>query len=327
MERVGGLWHFNERSADRLWHKSAIGRPSEGGGILMSSVELLFCVNHRNIDAPSQDWLKFELENNSNMISEYAAMEALRVPGNKVVMNNDQWKTDFEFSEGSWAMRWPSNSHPRDGDPVSEILLFNSNDEIDVELLNSWHRDIDRKGIIAEVVVVDEEGSAVTYRISNEDPTGKLGGFLEDSLLSLNISEISSGGYFIHETGNIDSRIYTKYLQGGIADSTLNALSIDVEDNGARVLIDLLGRGLNPKSGFKYGTKWRCYEGEIGMGHAPWLIVHPDKIPNDWNEACLASRLASGVNKKWLMPIIVGSKIEYLSISRPPADARWSSPR
>mgnify|MGYP003325727680 CR=1 FL=1 len=107
----------------------------------------------------------------------------------------------------------------------------------------------------------------------------------------------------------------------------LKEFKADVEDNGARVLIDLLGRGLNPKSGFKYGTKWRCYEGEIGMGHAPWLIVHPDKIPNDWNEACLASRLASGVNKKWLMPIIIGSKIEYLSISRPPADARWSSPR
>ena len=31
MERNHGLWHFKEKSADRLWHKSAIGKPAEGG--------------------------------------------------------------------------------------------------------------------------------------------------------------------------------------------------------------------------------------------------------------------------------------------------------
>ena len=32
MERNHGLWHFKEKSADRLWHKSAIGKPAEGWG-------------------------------------------------------------------------------------------------------------------------------------------------------------------------------------------------------------------------------------------------------------------------------------------------------
>ena len=53
----------------------------------------------------------------------------------------------------------------------------------------------------------------------------------------------------------------------------------------------------------------------------------PENIPSDWNEACLASRLASGVNKTWLMPIFISSEIDYISISRPPTDSRWSTPR
>ena len=39
MERNHGLWHFKEKSADRLWHKSAIGKPAEGGGLHMNTVE------------------------------------------------------------------------------------------------------------------------------------------------------------------------------------------------------------------------------------------------------------------------------------------------
>jgi tRNA splicing endonuclease len=96
----------------------------------------------------------------------------------------------------------------------------------------------------------------------------------------------------------------------------------------ASILDDLWSRGLNTRSGFKYGTTWRCYAGEVGEGHAPWLVVDPtSEGPENWAEACLSSRLASGVNKKWLYPIYDIESWRYLQISRPPSDSRWSNPK
>lgn len=293
----------------------------------MNTVELLFCVNHRNIVFPIGNLILEELEENQNFLVQYVAMEAVRIPGNKVVLNIDQWSSDYDFEENSWAMRWPSNLHPRESDPVSELQIFNSNDPIIPEELYSWCEGVEHKGLIPEIIVVDEEGSAVTYRISIEDPRGELGKYSGIDIDTGSLYEISSGGYFIPSLDIEESRVSEGLLGGGITDSAFRSLIEGDEDTRAVVLLDLLNRGLNPKSGFKYGTKWRCYEGNVGESHAPWLVADPENIPSDWNEACLASRLASGVNKTWLMPIFTRGHIDYMSISRPPTDSRWSTTR
>ena len=101
--------------------------------------------------------------------------------------------------------------------------------------------------------------------------------------------------------------------------------------NTASLLLNLLKRGLNTRSGFKFGTTWRCYSGSVGQDHAPWLINDPEdeqKTVGVWAKACLTSRLASGVNKHWICPVDVGfGDWDFLKISRPPADSRWSNPR
>ena len=293
----------------------------------MNTVELLFCVNHRNIVFPIGNLVIEELKENQNFLVQYVAMEAVRIPGNKVVLNIDQWSADYDFEENSWAMRWPSNLHPRESDPVSELQIFNSNDPIIPEELYSWCEGVEHKGLIPEIIVVDEEGSAVTYRISIEDPRGELGKYSGIDIDTGSLYEISSGGYFIPSLDIEESRVSEGLLGGGITDSAFRSLMEGDEDTRAVVLLDLLNRGLNPKSGFKYGTKWRCYEGNVGESHAPWLVADPENIPSDWNEACLASRLASGVNKTWLMPIFTRGHIDYMSISRPPTDSRWSTTR
>ena len=293
----------------------------------MNTVELLFCVNHRNIVFPIGNLIIEELKENQNFLVQYVAMEAVRIPGNKVVLNIDQWSSDYDFEENSWAMRWPSNLHPRESDPVSELQIFNSNDPIIPEELYSWCEGVEHKGLIPEIIVVDEEGSAVTYRISIEDPRGELGKYSGIDIDTGSLYEVSSGGYFIPSLDIEESRVSEGLLGGGITDSAFRSLIEGDEDTRAVVLLDLLNRGLNPKSGFKYGTKWRCYEGNVGESHAPWLVADPENIPSDWNEACLASRLASGVNKTWLMPIFTRGHIDYMSISRPPTDSRWSTTR
>ena len=92
------------------------------------------------------------------------------------------------------------------------------------------------------------------------------------------------------------------------------------------VFSDLLSRGLHPRPGFKYGTLWRCYDQKIGTDHAPWLIVNPSNQTINWENACLASRLASGVNKIWLQPLKINEEWNYLGIIRPPANSRWTNP-
>ena len=101
----------------------------------------------------------------------------------------------------------------------------------------------------------------------------------------------------------------------------LNPLS-----EGAKILSDLLNRGLVIRPGFKYGTRWRCYDKPLGEDHAPFLVVLPEDAPRNWAGACLASRLASGVNKIWLHPVAKGNSWNYLAITRPPPDSRWSNP-
>jgi hypothetical protein len=64
----------------------------------------------------------------------------------------------------------------------------------------------------------------------------------------------------------------------------------------------------------------------LGDGHAPWLVVNPAEAPQDWGSTCLASRLASGVNKHWLHPISVDGVWRYLEVARPPPDSRWTNP-
>ena len=118
----------------RLWEKSAIGITADGPGLLLSDSEVIFCRNHRGIefdgledDLEFSSWLTQRLEQNSNLLLEAAVLEALRVPGNKVVLSENFDRLNLGMSH-SWAMRWASDSHPKKGAPEAEILWFESKD-------------------------------------------------------------------------------------------------------------------------------------------------------------------------------------------------------
>jgi len=209
---------------------------------------------------------------------------------------------------------------------------------------------VTRRGRLPEVLVIDEEQSVVTYRLSEADPRGDInqpttrvleiiseksaeslgrnGIFISDA----NDWPIESVGIPLHEGRQLD--ITETEVVRLLAKGTQPTTEIDNDEEigllsvSASILLDLWMRGLNTRSGFKYGTAWRCYSGGVGDGHAPWLVVDPSKGgPANWAEACLSSRLASGVNKHWLYPIRDGDRWRYLQISRPPSDSRWSNPK
>ena len=354
MEPHDGHWLYSGTAASRLWEKSAIGLLNGNGGLVLSDAEVIFCMNHRGIDIPSDEWLPGRVHSNPSLLQEAAILEALRVPGNKIVLHNNLDAIGISHS-GSWALRWTSNSHPSKDDPVAEVLWYFSKDSLEIqnksstlsdwdgsgelETLLRWSESVCNNGRIAEILVIDEEQSVVTYRIQEVDPRGKLEPPTArqlERIAQMPMDPLSWAGSFIATDDYWPSEAIGIPLHGGRQLDTIESqiFSSIVSDTGVEegsvsssVLLDLWNRGLNTRSGFKYGTTWRCYSGKIGEGHAPWLVVDPSREgPIDWAEACLSSRLASGVNKQWLYPIYDNGKWRYLEISRPPSDSRWSNP-
>ena len=356
MERVEGGWIYDGPAADRLWHKSAIGRPVAGGGLVLAACELIFCRDHRHVEFPDEDWLQRVTSENSQVVPEGAIMEALRVPGNKVVLKGNLGSMGLEHSKETWALRWESDKHPRDDPPAAEIRWFTSEEVFDGNGLYEWTKEVGNRGRVAESIVIDEELSVVTYHLTIANPSGELEPPSNEELEKISrydyVQTLTGGAFYadahdwpsdsigvsVHGGRQLDwvERELVHVLADPSADFQNDSFSTGSRnpDLGmtitANLLKELWDRGLNTRPGFKFGTTWRCYTGSVGEGHAPWLINDPEDIEKAvgvWAKACLTSRLASGVNKHWVCPIDVGTgDWRFLEISRPPADSRWSNP-
>ena len=342
---------YDGSSYSRLWEKSAIGILADGPGLLLTDSEIIFCREHRGVEfnglndhGSYSSWLTDRIEVNQNLLLETAILEALRVPGNKVVLSENFDSLNLGKSR-SWAMTWSSDGHPKKGAPVSEILWFESKDLLNGKVesgesmlkdLLYWCVEVEEMGRIPEVLIIDEEQSVVTYRLSECNPTGvmeKPAKEIIDEISEMEKTRISGNRIFFPSVSKWPLDSIGIPLQGGRQLDHIEAEVITSYFEGehsisADILLDLWMRGLNTRSGFKYGSTWRCYSGSVGDAHAPWLVVDPtSEGPENWAEACLSSRLASGVNKHWLYPILDNSGWRYLQISRPPSDSRWSNPR
>tara|TARA_B100001123_G_scaffold87397_1_gene100448 strand:+ start:1543 stop:2604 length:1062 start_codon:yes stop_codon:yes gene_type:complete len=342
---------YDGSSFSRLWEKSAIGILVDGPGLLLTDSEVIFCREHRGVEFDGLNdidlfsrWLTDRIEHNENMLLETAVLEALRVPGNKVVLSENFRALGLGESD-SWAMRWSSDSHPSKGAPESEILWFESKDRLTdsrgggesvLKDLLYWCVQVEERGRIPEVLVIDDEQSVVTYRLSESNPRGEMPEPTEEIFANISKMEsksITGNGLFFPSQTKWPLESIGIPLHGGRQLDHIEAevVKSNFDENiplSASILYDLWMRGLNTRSGFKYGTTWRCYSKGVGDAHAPWLVVDPtSEGPDNWAEACLSSRLASGVNKHWLYPIMDNGNWRYLQISRPPSDSRWSNPR
>ncbi len=358
MNEFEGYWEFDGNSSQRLWEKSALGTLTKSGTLLLTPSEALFCINHRNLDLSETNWLEDSLSNDESLLDEYAILEALRVPGNKIVLGKNISKMGYDAGENTWALRWPSDKHPSKDDAISEVIYFHSDDKFDERQLYDWCELVTSRDRVAEVLVVDQEQSVVTYRLHISDLKGDLQAPDPKSfqkIANMEHHRISSGGAFfpntndwpldvvgiplhggrqvdsnelhiIHKIGNLESN-----FTNPLPNSGKNLLQNSGLSKSAELLMDLWSRGLNTRSGFKYGAEWRCYSGKVGQEHAPWLVIDPysqkrSKTPEDWADACLSSRLASGVNKHWICPFYDDETWKYLEVSRPPSDSRWTNP-
>ena len=83
-----------------------------------------------------------------------------------------------------------------------------------------------------------------------------------------------------------------------------------------RAYEDLTARGVISKTGFKYGSHFRAYEGDPESHHAKYLVhVVPKGHRGAWPEISRAVRLAHGVKKQILFGE-VGSDVRYVKLER-----------
>ena len=319
-------WLVSGGIASRLWNKSAIG-VQINEGTLLTSEEVLFCHWHRHLPLPNNDWLKSTLLDDPELLHRAAVMNTIREPGDVLVLTEI---SDLNFSKNSWALRWNRGEHPTRNSPVSEIRWVSNSSKIDWYELFEWIESVNQKDRRAEILVVDGEFDVTAYRLNIVIPSGDL---KKSSDLSKNDLEklkegwnqkITSGeGYWIpikhkemplpqlgvpQASGTWLGEIDQKWLK-----SQLNS---DEIDEITEIFGNLLEKGLWPRPGFKYGCRWRVYSGELSSQHAPWLIVPSCESPTNWNEACLAARLAAGVNKSWLCALRFDSQISFIELCR-----------
>jgi len=83
-----------------------------------------------------------------------------------------------------------------------------------------------------------------------------------------------------------------------------------------RAYEDLTDRGVIAKTGFKYGSHFRAYEGDPETHHAKYLVhVVPKGHRGAWPEISRAVRLAHGVKKQILFGE-VGPDVRYVKLER-----------
>ena len=337
MDNSDDGWIYEGRAASRLWSKSAIGLQLSPDSILLSGSELLYCSIHRGIDRPEDDWLEKCIEKDNRFLQEFTVLEALRYPGNKIMLFETAEKMGVDINDRSWGLRWGSDSHPDREEAISEVRWFHSTDRFDKNELFDWSKKVLKSGRLCEILVVDDEHSVVTYRAIVCDPMGNIDPLTESERKVITKMEyfiLESGGAFFPGTDEWPSDVVGIPLHGGrqLDECELAIIRNDgtevgpLSEQASSVLADLWKRGLHARPGFKYGARWRCYANEIGEEHAPWLVIGPQESPDDWRGACLASRLASGVNKHWILPVLSTANWNYLEVARPPPDSRWSNP-
>ena len=326
---VDGGWVLSGPAAQRLFDKSAIGKPMPENQLLLQASEMLFCARHRHLQL-EDNWLENELSSNVEILHETAAMEALRVPGEKIVLSSNVVEISPEsiVSNGTWALRWERTLKVKNDLPTAEVIWVREFEPIDWPSLYEWAAEVNAIGRIAEVLIVDEEMGVTTYRVTPENPRGALKPIDESNLTKLDGSLLGNklDGAFVPSKIELPEQIGSPIPEGTwIDEDEVRIFENAPDDEGSiGILRDVLSRKLLPRSGFKYGTKWRLYELSVGEEHAPWLLQPEWLAPRDWAQACLSARLANGVHKTWLCGFNNEGSWCYIAIHRPPPEARWS---
>ena len=321
---VGDLWFIEEPLAHRLHEKSALGQRTEGG-ILLCPEEVMFCHWYRHVPLPDGEiWFEMRLREHEAMAKRTIALDVLRNGGERVVPIVHLQSRFPSLPDNTWAVRWERHESWSTHAGFSQVRLQRTHDQLDWKELHQWVTDVQACGHVAELCVIDEEFDTTIYHLSMTQPKGshRVKDDLNEEAYNAVLSSCRKatrveGGYFVSHTVNWPlpavglPHFSGRYLRG----EEYRALVNDAREEDG-LYVELVSSGLLLRPGFKYGCRWRAYEEGIEVAHAPWLVQPEGDAPQNWEEVCLAVRLAEGVNKRWLVALETDGSHAFLNIQR-----------
>ena len=335
----------DQAEASQIHNKGFYGVPQPGGSLRLDLMEAIYLVESERLEVDvdgeaksSSDLLRLAHKISEGFEVRYLVYRELRQRG--YVVKLGQPPLDFRvFPRGGSPNKMPSKWWVS---AISERSTFNLG-----KLMDDLDRTTDvRKKLL--LAIVDEESDVTYYEVKRAHPKGKLGAVdltrLAQGLLMADrvivsdkedAAALHGGHYFGKQIGPtlqlslIEAAFLAEIGALKLRDAktnkevTLSALrkraKVIQADFGLRLdaFKDMKARGLVVKTGFKYGSHFRAYEGDPGKQHARYLV---HAVPKDytamWPEVSRAVRLAHGVKKEILLGRVAEKEVEYVSLSR-----------
>ncbi len=345
-----------QREGSQLYGKGNFGYPRSGGGVDLDIVEAVFLCEWKRLEI-LRDGQRMDFDS----IFTYAA-SALEGFDIIYMVYRDLRQRGFvvKIETGTYDMSvFPRGKTMSNSRPIYMVKAVSERTAIEISEFIEEASDVkDRKKQLL-YGVVDEEGDVTYYNMFLRDPIGKVfpgrpqikprGVLTRDRVFIFGQEDaeaIRSEGFFGQIMGGALqlSLIECCYLLGkgrmtlegedgapmGFDELRDYAAGMQDEfDNRLAVYSDMRDRGLVVKTGFKYGTHFRVYEGSPDDCHARYLAhAVSDSDLRMWPEISRTVRLSGGVKKEILFGRVHRGGIEYLEFKwfRPRSLSAFASP-
>ena len=330
--------------ASTLYNRGYFGRPRSGGGLELDLLEAVYLVEAERLEVrrggravSARDLFRAAGAAVPSFEIRYLVYRDLRQRG--YIVESRSGSVDFQvYPRGGAPKKTPSKYWVRS---LSERAVFDL-----AELLERAEEAAAvRKTLL--LGLVDEESDLTYYGVREAHPRGHrpidtpkervVIHFLGDRAVVIDETQARA----LHEAGFFGKMIGRRLqlslletaflLKGGFAEvrnaetdrpiglarlrNEAKAIQPDF-DLRLRAYEDLTGRGVISKTGFKYGSHFRAYEGDPETHHAKYLVhVVPKGHRGAWPEISRAVRLAHGVKKQILFGE-VGDSVRYVKLER-----------
>ncbi len=325
----------------QVYNKGYYGYPRPGGGLELDMLEALYLLECDKLQIVSSGkpldhatLYRRAARSMDDIQSRYIVYRDLRQRG--YIVKLDQGDFDFRV--------YPRGASPHNSQAKNWVLAISERDVFNIaELLEkSETSQRTRKELL--LGVVDEEGDITYYTVEGADPGGSTeegptlaeGSLIDDAVIVLGAEadRLYENGFYgkkigpmlqlslleasyLMEKGRLEVRSIRSGQKMGDKGFLTNAKRSQPDfDMRMRAYKDLRSRGMVVKTGFKYGTHFRVYEGNPSKHHSRYLVhVVPDDYSTVWAEISRAVRLAHGVKKEILFAS-TGERLCYMKLTR-----------
>ena len=330
----------SQKEGSQLYNRGNYGYPMSGGGLELDLSEALYLLESKRLEVTLDgETVTFEeLFNHASSILEnfdinYLVYRDMRSRG--FIVKAESGTFDLSVFPRGMTM---SNSRP-----IYMVRAVSERSSFDIATYTGEVSETETRGKELLYGVVDEEGDVTYYKMSHRDPRGDVppgekvertqGRLVRDRVFVFDPADsliLRESGFYGKMIENVlqlslieacylvkrkEISVYSSQTGKKMSLSSLKEFGRKTQDEfdlRLKAYTDLRSRGLVVKTGFKYGTHFRAYEGSPDDSHARYLFHVVDTSNRTmWPEISRAVRLSGGVKKEFLF-CRIGESVEYL---------------